>query len=201
MCDDDLALLPFAGKLAGHATFDPGTSENFLHSSVVLNVLKPLISSIAPILFQLFMKIGVGQNATVELCVPLPLVHVRTLYKSILYIQPTHIFTETHGQTSSTTQLTALVHFCHLSHRTKAGHLTLSHPPMKDLHTEFYLLICSRRHCRCFCWHANNADHLAVQNEEAQQMHMVKLPFFINGSMLFQFPPVKRLYRNNYWGK
>lgn len=40
-----------------------------------------------------------------------------------------------------------------------------------------------------------------LQDEEAQQMHTLKLSSFINASMLFQFPPLKRLYRNNYWGK
>lgn len=111
-------------------------------------------------------------------------------------------FTETHGQTSFTTHPTAHVHLCHLSHRIKTRHLMLSHPPMEDVHTEGFTSSFSPSiTAGVYVGMPINPDHLAVQNEEAQQMHMAKLPSFINGSMLFQFPPVKRLYRNNYWGK
>lgn len=68
-------------------------------------------------------------------------------------------------------------------------------------HQRFYLFISSQCRCRCFCWYANDLVYLATQTEEAQHLHKVKLSSFINASMLFQFPPVKRLYRNNYWGK
>lgn len=117
-----------------------------------------------------------------------------------LHTQPKHKCTQTHGQTSSTTHPTAHVHLCHFSHTIKAGHLMLA-PHGGRAHQRFYFFISSQRRRRCFCWNANELAHLAVENEEAQQMHTAKLSSFINASMLFQFPPVKRFYRNNYWGK
>lgn len=57
--------------------------------------------------------------------------------------------------------------------------------------------LCPRR-CLSAC---HDPRCSAVRKEEAQQMHMAKLSPFINAPVLFQFPPVKLLYRNTYWGK
>lgn len=77
----------------------------------------------------------------------------------------------------------------------------LSQPPMEDVQTKRFYLCPPSATAGVSVVMPIIPVHLAVRNEEAQQMHMAKLSPFINASMLFQFPPVKRLYRNNYWGK
>lgn len=59
----------------------------------------------------------------------------------------------------------------------------------------------AQQRCRCFCRNANELAHLAVQTSAARPTHAGKLHSLVNASMLFQFAPVNRLYRNNYWDK
>lgn len=142
--------------------------------------LRPLISSIAS-LFHFYPSIWVctmQQGSWIFL----PLVNFTSLWTSYMlrHRQPLGSF-HSHNQSGQSDVISA----------THGGYT----------HRSFYLFISSLCHCRCFCWDANKLAHLAAENEEAQQMHMAKLSSFINPSMFFQFPPVKRLYRNNYWGK